>query len=725
VSLGWAELRPLLEELLAAPEEERTAVLERITRGDGTLRAELETYLALEDDAAQAFDEPLRVLPDRIGRYRILHEIGRGGMGVVYLGERDADFVQQAAIKVIKRGMDTDEIIDRFRRERQILANLQHPYIARLLDGGATADGQPYLAMEYIDGEPLAAYLERVDPPLGERLRLFQKIASAVEFAHRNLVVHRDLKPGNIFVLPNGDPKLLDFGIAKVLTAEGAADATVIRAFTPAYASPEQIAGAVVTSASDIYSLGLILREMLPADGVSRSRRQELDAIVSQATQDNPKRRYASVEQLSDDIERFLDKRPLRARKPTLTYRLGKFAVRRRVPLAAGALVAASLAIGGVATWWQARLAERRFELARGMADAAMTDIYSAIEELPGATAARKLILDRSLHYLEALEPESSGREELRRDLAAGYKRVGEALYSPGRSSLGDVQGARRSFEKAGSLYESLVRAHPNDSALRRQFAVVRVETAVALRSLKQSRTSRAYMDEGIAILEQEAQRQPDNRQALADVAFGYNYQLDTFVEREDWAGLVNLDRKLLAIWVKLGDVRNIALGYKHLGAALIKTGRNEDALENYRRACAIEENDVQTHPQNARAKLDLASGYSDIGYIYSHQGRLQDAEAATRKSMALRQAVVSADPNDHYAAERLAVSHSKLGEILRSEGKLQEAAAEFQAAVDTIRPLVATMPEDSRSLEDYQSSLGEVQRAMRSRNEKTKPEVK
>ncbi len=328
----------------------------------------------------------------RVGPYEVLRELGRGGMGVVYLAARaDEQFRKRVAIKVIKTGPDEEGVIRRFRRERQILASLDHPNVARLLDGGATGDGRPYFVMEYIEGHPLHEYCDRHRLSIVDRLKVFQQVCSAVAYAHRNLIVHRDLKPSNIIVTADGIPRLLDFGIAKLLNPELSAETPTVTglALTPEYASPEQARGDVVTTASDVYSLGVLLYELLTGhrpyrlktrlpmevlkavceqeperpstivrqaedttdgsravvitpEGVSRARdltpdrlgrrlRGDLDNIVLMALRKEPLRRYASAEALSEDLRRYLEGLPVKARKGTSAYRAGKYVKRHAV----------------------------------------------------------------------------------------------------------------------------------------------------------------------------------------------------------------------------------------------------------------------------------------------------------------------------------------------------------------------------------------------------------
>jgi serine/threonine protein kinase len=326
---------------------------------------------------------------ESFGPFKIVRLIGTGGMGAIYLAERDDEqYRRRVAIKVIKRGMDTDHVLRRFGNERQILANLSHPNIARLYTGGATEDGLPYFVMEYIEGSPLIEYADRHALSVNQRLKLFRKVCAAVQYAHQNLVVHRDLKPTNILVTRDGEPKLLDFGIAKFLDAATDATVTEFRALTPEYASPEQIRGQAITTASDVYSLGVLLFELLtgqrpyrlpkrtpeeitkaiceqeppkPSTAIRELRhndlktttplefrnpktlRGDLDNIILMALRKDPQRRYSSVAEFSEDIQRYVEGRPVSARKDTARYRLAKFIGRHRIAVAAALVVLITL----------------------------------------------------------------------------------------------------------------------------------------------------------------------------------------------------------------------------------------------------------------------------------------------------------------------------------------------------------------------------------------------
>ena len=458
-------------------------------------------------------------------------------MGAVYLAVRDDEqFRQQAAIKVMKYGLDTAELLDRFRRERQILASLDHPYIARLIDGGSTPEGRPYFVMEYIEGQTIDAWRRDRNSSVEECCRLFLKVCEAVAHAHRSLVVHRDLKPGNILITADGSPKLLDFGVAKLLSPDEEPDRTVtgvaVRPLTPEYASPEQVLGKPVTTATDVYSLGAILYELLtgskarhipsrsPADiehavcwslspgpatrspqlcrerpACAASYPATLDNIVQMAMRKEPERRYASVDRFAADIGRYLGGWPVSARKDSWRYRSFKFLRRHRLALAAATLSVLSLVMGTVLALSQARRAETARQvaetqredavaarrsaehehsladqeraraeseasLARGeqrraqqrltqmvdLANHSLFDIHSQIERLPGATEARRQIVNTTLQYLEELSKGAANDERLRMAAGDGYLKLAQLQGDPYGPSLRDYPGALKAF---------------------------------------------------------------------------------------------------------------------------------------------------------------------------------------------------------------------------------------------------------------------------------------
>ena len=491
----WVRIKELFEAAVNLDPNQRTALLDEECGGDETLRGEIESLLKSDERTEDfierpAFAIPHDLFPDNVeepvvgrefGAYQVIREIGRGGLGAVYLAARaDDEYRKQVAIKLVRRGLDTEDILRRFRNERQILAQLDHPNIARLIDGGTTGDGLPYFVMEYVNGEPINAYCDANALPTTERLKLFRKVCAAVTYAHQNLVIHRDLKPSNILVTQEGEPKLLDFGIATLLsTGDELFTQTIpaLRVMTPEYASPEQVKGEKIMTTSDVYSLGVLLYELLtgqrpyrlktrtpeeiaraiseqeperpstavsqrpdrnsPRSGPSRtgplrnpkSLRGDLDNIVLMAMRKEPARRYTSVGQFSEDIRRHLEGLPVRARKDTVTYRASKFVNRHRIGVAAAALVLLSLVGGIVTTLRQAQTAER----AKVKAEATSAFLQrmlnaSSPDRNSGAQPTVKDLLDEASKRLASgyLSGQPEVRAELQRVIGTTYLSLGQ-----------------------------------------------------------------------------------------------------------------------------------------------------------------------------------------------------------------------------------------------------------------------------------------------------------
>jgi len=376
----------------------------------------------------------------RVGNYALIEEVGRGGMGSVWSAERaDGRFSARVAIKLIRRDLDSDELIRRFNAERAILGRLQHPGIARLLDAGITEAGRPFLVMEYCAGEPLTRYCDRIGADIPTRLRLFGEVCEAVRYAHRNLVIHRDIKPGNIVVTEEGRVVLLDFGIARLAEREDAETATVTRLgarlMTPEYAAPEQLRGEPLTTACDVFALGLVLRELISGQRPERATetpRGDLGAIIETACNPEPERRYDSVERLAEDCERFVGGYPVRARRDHLFYRLGKLAIRHKGTLAAACLIGLALITGLLTTLWQARVAARERDLAREEAakfrhiNTFLVDVFEDANPDHGSeTVSARELLDRAASRLSLDEVETAWRSELAWTMGRAYHGLG------------------------------------------------------------------------------------------------------------------------------------------------------------------------------------------------------------------------------------------------------------------------------------------------------------
>ncbi|MGH7653769.1 MAG: protein kinase domain-containing protein [Gemmatimonadaceae bacterium] len=486
---GWDRVEPILDQALDLPASERAAFLDRACAGDAELRARLDRMLAAGEDPSSSLerslgamagaliaemDEPVAAarVGERIGPWKLTSELGRGGMGEVFLAERaDGQFAQTAALKLVRRGREHDPLLlRRFVEERRILATLAHEHIARLLDGGVTPAGLPWFAMEYVKGRPLDAYCDDLALGVNARLALMEQVLGAVAYAHRNLLVHRDLKPGNIFVTDDGHVKLLDFGIAKLLGEEHADESGFTMAYgkvmTPEFAAPEQVREEPVTTATDIYALGAVLYQLLTGQRAHRFEKRtaaeiervvcdtdpqapsvavrgtaaalpkglsgDLDTIVLTALQKDPARRYRSADAMLEDLRRLRTGRPLLATPDSTRYRWGKFIGRHRVGVAAAAIVALVLAGGAVSTAWQARAA--RVEAAR--ADRVKEFLIDVFQEAdPDITLGKEMtarqLLDRGARRVDSIlgnEPEVQA--ELYEVLGNSYAHLGLAAQA-------------------------------------------------------------------------------------------------------------------------------------------------------------------------------------------------------------------------------------------------------------------------------------------------------
>jgi serine/threonine protein kinase len=512
----WDQVQQVFLAVADLPPSEQTAVLDEMCEGDPVLRSEVESLLradttsesvfassfatALKKEAASLLDGS-RLEGARIGPYRVIREIGRGGMGSVYLAARaDEQYESNVAIKVVRAGFDTDFVLRRFRGERQILARLQHPNIGRLLDGGVTENEIPYLVMEYVQGSRITTYAAERRLNVEERIRLFLPVCSAVEYAHRAFIVHRDLKPGNILVDATGTPKLLDFGISKLLYCEVPdEDTRDVTMATPDYASPEQIVGDPVTPASDVYSLGVVLFELLtgvrphrighptpqevereiclnpvptPSEVVHKDRllarrlAGDLDAIILCAMRKDPQQRYVSVEQFAADLRRYLGQRPVTARPDSFGYRTAKFIQRHRAPIAlAGAVTAPVLGLGGYAAY-EAHISLRETrqaiashrDLQRELAAA-----YGRLGDMQGNTPAAVRTYSAMIEVTRTLW--EADRSDPRSLADYGAAQLGLAMALPSQPQA----EKRIALERARDWLTEAVRQNPAHAQLRTQ----------------------------------------------------------------------------------------------------------------------------------------------------------------------------------------------------------------------------------------------------------------
>lgn len=396
----------------------------------------------------------------RLGPYRILAQIGEGGMGTVYEAVRDdGQFEQRVAIKLLRPGVTR---IDRFESERRMLAQLRHPYIANLIDGGSV-DGIPYIVMELVQGQPIDQYVRDHHLNLNHRLELFILVCEAVQHAHASLIVHRDIKPANILVTADGIPKLLDFGIAK----HHGAQSTMIAPLTPRYASPEQYGGGIITIATDVYSLGILLQELI--EGLTKP--DDLANIVAMATRQEPQRRYGSVAQLGEDIRRYLDGLMVIARPDTFLYRWSKFSRRNRIPLALAVMLLIAVLAGAYFVYREGIRAQRRFDEVHSLLNSVLNEIDAEAATVVGSSKVRRIMVEKSLIYLNRLAAESGGDHALQMELGRAYHRVGDIQGHRRFQNLGLYNESLESHLKGIRIEEQLLPLEPANPVLRNQLA--------------------------------------------------------------------------------------------------------------------------------------------------------------------------------------------------------------------------------------------------------------
>jgi eukaryotic-like serine/threonine-protein kinase len=728
---SWRRVRQILEQVLEVAPERRSVYLEEVCAGDKVLRREVEALIAADQQAGTGFlagsaveastilaaaEELVSLAGTRIGPYQIVEEIGHGGMGTVYRAVRaDDQYRKEVAIKVVRGGLGDEFRLHRFLAERQILANLDHANIARLLDGGATEDGRPYVVMEYVEGRPIDEYCDQGKLPVPERLKLFRTVCSAVAYAHQRLVIHRDLKPANILVTKDNEPKLLDFGIAKILDPEDTGvdqTVTVMRLMTPEYASPEQVRGEPITTASDVYSLGVVLyglltgrrpygpasrlprdivqavietepekpsasvtrAETVTARAVSETRdevpeklqrrlRGDLDNIVLKALRKEPERRYASVEQFSEDIRRHLEGLPVIARPDTFFYRSGKFVKRHKASVAAAITVLLTLIVGLAITVHETYIAraerakaELRFNDVRKLANSLLFEVHDAIQTLPGATPARKLIVDRALQYLDALAKEAKGDLSLQRELGAAYEKVGDVQGGFRSSNLGDVPGSIASYRKSLAIRQVVVAADPENVAAERELITSHGKLSDALMGAGDRAGSLDQLHQLLPIAERLSAADPKNladRRNLAGAYLDYGWKR---ADSANWKTGVDDCRKAAAMLESVvaaepGDKRTrrvLALAYERIGELLSTYGlQHAESLAMHKKALAIEDDLLSQDPQNTALRRLKAWETVDIGDELLAQGDVSGGLAKYREGLSTLQALSLADPKN------------------------------------------------------------------------------
>ena len=719
----FLRIEAIFNEVLAVPDDARAARIELLCQGDQELAAEVHSLLeaceAEETKTRSCLSGPpagheLAAKPRRIGPYEIDRLLGRGGMGAVYLAHRsDGHFEQRVAIKLIDLPLATDVFRERFRQERQILAGLQHPYIARLLDGGVTQDGELFLAMEFVDGIPIDAYCEQQNLDEAQRLALFVLVCEAVQFAHQNFVVHRDLKPDNILVASDGTPRLLDFGTAKLTAPSLANPETPItregfQSFTPQYASPEQILGHAITTASDTYSLGVLLylllsgmapyelkelttAEMLRTICEEAPRRPwraadsnskldlDLEAIVMKALRKEPAERYRTAEQLAADCSAFLGGRPVGARRDTFRYRAVKFCRRHRLAFAGVAVFAITLIAGVFGVLWQAkaandqrRMAEARSADLRQLSSSLLSELDEAIKQLPGSTGVQKLLVTRVLEHLDRMEKDAKGDRLTQLDLVDAYTRLGNIQGNAYDQNLGDAEGGLASLGKALAIAEPLVASDPGNRDAVRALALVEQSRSEILWQLGDSAQAVTTMREAIKNFDALIADPRATPTMIGDAASAYG-----------------------ALGDELGQPGTASLG--DIAGALTSYRKTID-LDN--RALAIDPGFIRS--QRGLAILQMKIGNVEMGA--DPEQALKDFKIALKRTDALPKS-----ERDSLSTVRLrGMVVRKVADSMVQLGEYEQAIPIFDQDVEIDRHLMAADPQDSRSQFDLQIVLSD-----------------
>ncbi|HEV2845067.1 MAG TPA: serine/threonine-protein kinase, partial [Thermoanaerobaculia bacterium] len=735
----WRQVKAVLDGALEREPERRVAFLAAACGDDSELRDEVESLLEMEAGSEKFLEEPLfgrsgegaegLAEGQRVGPYRVIREIGRGGMGAVYLAARaDEEYEKRVALKLVALGTAA-EIVRRFRSERQILARLDHPNIARLLDGGTTEDGRPYFVMEYVEGRPIDAVCAGL--PVEERLGLFREVCAAVHFAHQNLVVHRDLKPGNVLVTPEGAPKLLDFGIAKILDpqrTDPSLSELGLRPMTLLYASPEQVRGEAITTASDVYSLGVLLHVLLAGrppyraaaedrrglerailagetlrsseavEGREEARRLagDLDTIVVRALDLDPGRRYASAEQLATDVQRHLDGLPVLARKDTPGYRWGKFVRRHKagvVAAAAGLLLVLGFSVTVTVLLQRAERERDRAETVSEFLEDLFTNPDPSLSR--GETVTAREVLDEGRKRIAGdLEAEPETRAALMETMGRVYRRLD--LPEPARELLEEALRVRRDvlgqdgLEVADTLQNLAVTLREMDrnqeaepllrEALeirRRHGATATPEYARGLNDTAGLLQARGELKEAEALYEEVLALK---RRLLGpeheDVVTGLNNLAAARRDRGDLAGAEALFREILALRRKLFGSEphpDVAVSLNNLASTLEDRGELAKAEKLYREALAMRR---KLYGDRSRA---AAQGLNNLALTLLAQGRPGEAEPLAREALAIADELIPESPTRGIFLRNLAA-------VLVAQGKGREAEPLAREAVAVFR---------------------------------------
>ncbi len=758
------QLLQLVESALDIPESQRPDWLDQHCAPSLRERAERlissaahDTDMGEDEITLMVRSAEQQLTGKRIGPYRVLDLIGEGGMGQVYLAERDdGAFDAKVAVKVIRASAIGSRAVTQFERERQILSDLRHPGIANLLDGGTTEDGMPFVVMEYIEGDPLDVYLRYNPLSIEDRVRLFLKVCAAVEHAHRALVIHRDIKPSNVLVTADGEPKLLDFGIARSLLPRESGEETVAMLLTPAYASPEQVTGEPLTTATDVYSLGVALYQMLtgerpfeteslsPAqyeemitqrrpDAPSQRARQrelaewghlrgDLDAIVLKAMAKEPERRYASVAEFAADLRRYLDGYAVQAKGDSFAYRFGKFVRRRRLAVAAGVVVTAALAVAYAVTLVQYQAAtqareraDARFDQARQLAREVLYDVYDRMSHVQGTLPAREQLAATGERFLDELAADPSAPPDLLLDIGSHYSRLYDLYAGLGVSSLGQIEKGLEQLGKSELALKQLLAQEPDNAKAVAEFIwVKRLATNHTLHYDMDTSAAEAHAREGL-ILADRMLAQADE-QDWAMESRRWNLRID-LVKVLVWARQFDDALALLGEYLPQleqpswkSNIRNWpgkrAYAYGLRGETHADAGNAEAAIPDYQEALAYYQGRSAEEPENVQFLVQLIRFNHNLGNLYASLDDHDEALRYGRASRKAAQTVLDAEPRDAQTRRNLALTDQQIAKALSGLERHEEARASIELAVSTFEALAGDDPENDSLVRDQAVAL-------------------
>jgi serine/threonine protein kinase len=723
----WSLIEEIFQGALERPPAERKQYLEKACENEKELLPEIEALLESDHDAESVLrsliaDDLKEVAQTsnlaetdlQLGPYHLVRELDSGGMGVVHLAVRSDDhYFQVVAIKMIRKGQDSPELVHRFRMERQILASLNHPGIGTILDGGETRDGRPFIVMEYVEGQPITLASKSRGLSIRQRIDLFRSVCSAVHYAHQKLIIHRDIKPSNVMVTPDGMVKLIDFGISKpvasqLVPSDNSTTGTSIRRMTPDYASPEQIQGKQLTTATDIYSLGVLLFELLTdsrpytlsdlsavaadrvvseqsgkkpssAPGISSAARRELsgdlDRIVLKAMDLDPSQRYLSVQHFDEDLLRYLKGKPISARKTTPTYVLSKFVQRHKAGVFTACTIALALTCLVPLYLRQSRASDRRVKEVRTLADSAISDMTDKLQHSSASTETQAALFQSALSYLGKLREATGNDPRLLLELSNAYVRVGDLEGSPLVANLGNSGTAVTSYREASRMALEAHARMPGDEST--QAVIETYQRLGGMESfLGNLHEANDNYQQALTWARKFWQQKPDDpirKRLLATSYAGIgdvslnglhpdraleNYSAAFQVFGNTPGGVEDHDRMLIGF-------------YLSKGSALNELGKQSEALESDRKAVALAEALAQRFPASLLARRALFLAYDEVIFPLAGRDALNisdssQAQVYARKGLSIAQMLVGVDSKNAQAQFDLALAYASMGDAFR-----------------------------------------------------------